>query len=85
VEWARIGLEVVLGAETERVSWVGKGPHQSYPDSGQGARTGWFSLPLDEMEVDYVRPQESGARSDVRSAELEVGGRRLEIAGGPLP
>jgi beta-galactosidase len=84
VEWARIGLELVLGAETARVSWFGKGPHQSYPDTGQGARTGWFSLPLDEMEVDYVRPQESGARSDVRTAELEVGSCRLEIAGVPF-
>lgn len=84
VEWARIGLEVVLGAETSRVSWFRKGPHKSYPDTGQGARTGWFSLPLGGMEVDYVRPQEPGARSDVRSAGLDVGGSKLEISGEPF-
>ena len=36
------------------------------------------------MDVDYVRPQESGARSGVRSAALDAGGRRLEVAGEPF-
>ncbi|WP_082007129.1 glycoside hydrolase family 2 TIM barrel-domain containing protein [Pseudarthrobacter phenanthrenivorans] len=84
VEWARIGVELVLGAETSAVSWLGQGPHQSYPDTGQGARVGWFELPLGELDVDYVRPQESGARSGVVSAVLETGGRQLSVAGEPF-
>ena len=84
VEWARIGLELVLAGETSAVSWFGKGPHHSYPDTGQGARTGWFSLPLADLDVDYVRPQESGARSGVRSASLDVAGSSLEITGEPF-
>jgi beta-galactosidase len=84
VEWARIGLEFVLGAQTRTVSWFGQGPHQSYADTGQGARTGWFELPLEEMDVDYVRPQESGARSGVRTASLELDAGTLEIAGAPF-
>jgi beta-galactosidase len=84
VEWARIGVELVLGAETSAVSWLGQGPHQSYPDTGQGARVGWFELPLGELDVDYVRPQESGARSGVVSAVLETGGRQLCVAGEPF-
>lgn len=84
VEWARIGVELVLGAETSAVSWLGQGPHQSYPDTGQGARVGWFELPLGELDVDYVRPQESGARSSVVSAVLETGGRQLSVAGEPF-
>jgi beta-galactosidase len=81
VEWARIGLELVLGEDTGAVSWFGQGPHQSYPDTGQGARAGWFSLPLEDMDVDYVRPQECGARSGTRSAALQLGDRMLEISG----
>jgi beta-galactosidase len=84
VEWARIGLEILLGNETSRVSWFGQGPHQSYPDTGQGTRTGWFSLSLPEMDVDYVRPQESGARSGVRSAAVTMDGGTLEISGDPF-
>ncbi|WP_240720416.1 beta-galactosidase domain 4-containing protein [Pseudarthrobacter sp. NamB4] len=84
VEWARIGLELVLADGTESVSWCGKGPHQSYPDTGQGARMGWFSLPLAEMDVDYVRPQECGARSGVRSVAVRLGAVQLEISGAPF-
>ena len=36
------------------------------------------------MDVDYVRPQESGARSGVRSASLDVAGSSLEITGEPF-
>jgi beta-galactosidase len=81
VEWARIGLELVLDESTSTVSWFGQGPHQSYPDTGQGTRMGWFSLPLAQMDVDYVRPQESGARSGVRSAALGLGSGVLEVSG----
>ncbi|MCQ6273229.1 DUF4981 domain-containing protein [Pseudarthrobacter sp. R1] len=84
VEWARIGLEIVLGEETTSVTWFGRGPHQSYPDTGQGARLGWFSLPLADWDVDYVRPQESGARSGVRRAALELTDNTLEISGDPF-
>jgi beta-galactosidase len=84
VEWARIGLELVLADPATSVTWFGKGPHQSYPDTGQGARTGWFTLPAAEMDVDYVRPQESGARSGVRWAALEMGGTTLKVSGEPF-
>jgi beta-galactosidase len=36
------------------------------------------------MDVDYVRPQESGARSGVRWAALEMGGTTLEVSGEPF-
>lgn len=84
VEWARIGLELVLGTDTQAVNWFGQGPHQAYPDSGQGARTGWFGLPLDELDVDYVRPQESGARAGVRAATLILDAGTLDISGEPF-
>ncbi|MDP9890872.1 glycoside hydrolase family 2 TIM barrel-domain containing protein [Pseudarthrobacter enclensis] len=84
VEWARIGLELVLGVETARVAWFGQGPHQSYPDTGQGARTGWYELSLADLDVDYVRPQESGARSGVWSAVLETAGGSLHVSGEPF-
>lgn len=81
--WARLGLEVVLGSGTKSVEWFGQGPHHSYPDTGQGARQGWHRLPLDEMDVDYVRPQESGARRGTRTATLELDAGRLTVSGEP--
>ncbi|MFB8372146.1 glycoside hydrolase family 2 TIM barrel-domain containing protein [Pseudarthrobacter sp. NPDC055928] len=84
VEWARTGLELVLGSQARTVSWFGQGPHQSYPDTGQGTRAGWFTLPLEGFDVDYVRPQESGARSGVTSASVTLAAGTLEISGAPF-
>ena len=81
--WARLGLELVLGAATQSVEWFGQGPHHSYPDTGQGTNLGWHGLPIAEMDVDYVRPQESGARAGVRSSLLELDAGRLTITGEP--
>ena len=84
VEWARIGLELTLESETSTVAWFGQGPHQSYADTGQGTKTGWHTLPLHEMDVDYVRPQESGARSGVHTASVVLADGTLDIAGAPF-
>lgn len=84
VEWARIGLEFVLRGQTETVNWFGQGPHQSYPDTGQGTKAGWYTMPLEGLDVDYVRPQESGARSGVRAASVTLDAGTLEISGAPF-
>ncbi|HJW00040.1 MAG TPA: glycoside hydrolase family 2 TIM barrel-domain containing protein [Arthrobacter sp.] len=84
VEWARIGLEFVLRGQAGTVSWFGQGPHQSYPDTGQGTKVARFTLPLADMDVDYVRPQESGARSGVHAASVALDAGTLEIAGAPF-
>ena len=84
VPWARIGVEVVVGSGTQSVEWFGQGPHHSYPDTGQGTKQGWHRLPLEDMDVEYVRPQESGARSGVYQAALELDGGRLTVSGEPF-
>lgn len=83
VPWARIGVELIVGSSTESVEWFGQGPHHSYPDTGQGTKLGWYELPLRDMDVDYVRPQESGARSGVHSAAVQLDAGRLTISGAP--
>ena len=84
VPWARIGVEIVLSSPTESVQWFGQGPHHSYPDTGQGTRLGWHELTVKEMDVKYVRPQESGARSGVHSAALKLDAGRLTVSGEPF-
>lgn len=81
VEWGRIGLELVLGAQPTDVAWFGQGPHHSYPDTGQGAKLGWYALSVADLDVDYVKPQESGSRAGVRSAAVTYDGGSLGIAG----
>ena len=77
---ARVGtvLETVAGLET--ATWLGRGPHESYPDRKRGARLGRWQSSVTDLGVPYVRPQENGGRADVRCLELgDAGGPRLRF------
>jgi beta-galactosidase len=68
--WPRLGVRFDLPADVDQVSWFGTGPRESYPDSRHSALVGRFSSAVDDLVVDYGRPQESGHRSEVRQLEL---------------
>lgn len=80
-EWARVGVSFALPGLAHDVRWFGRGPGPAYPDTGQAAHVGWFTRSLDALQERTVRPQESGARADVRWARLALPeGRALELA-----
>jgi len=62
-------------ATTPRARWYGSGG-EAYPDTRAAARLGRWEAPVEELHTPYVRPQENGARCDVRWVEL--GGLRVE-------
>lgn len=69
--WARAGIEFTIEATSDAsVDWFGKGPGPAYPDTGQGARLGWFSSTIDQMQERTVRPQESSRRASVSSMRI---------------
>ncbi|KUN89763.1 beta-galactosidase [Streptomyces bungoensis] len=71
----RLGIRFALPA-ADRVQWYGGGPGEAYPDSRTASLIGRWQSTVDELQTPYVRPQENGARADVRWAEL--GGLRIE-------
>ncbi|MEU9734411.1 glycoside hydrolase family 2 TIM barrel-domain containing protein [Streptomyces sp. NPDC048002] len=71
----RLGVRFGL-AEADTVRWFGGGPGEAYPDSRSASRLGHWRSTVDALQTPYVRPQENGARADVRWAEL--GGLRIE-------
>ena len=62
----RIGLAMHLPGACEQVTWRGLGPHENYPDRCASAAHGTWSAVVSDMLVDYVVPQESGARGGTR-------------------
>lgn len=82
--WARIGLEIVVDAIPGEVAWIGHGPGQAYPDTGQAARFGRYRMPAEAMDVRYVRPQESGARAGVVRADVGTAAGTLTVEGQPF-
>jgi beta-galactosidase len=73
--WPRLGVRFELPLEVDAVSWFGTGPRESYPDSTHAALVGRYSSSVDELTIDYGRPQESGHRSAVRELDLTTSGQ----------
>ncbi|HWM01275.1 MAG TPA: glycoside hydrolase family 2 TIM barrel-domain containing protein [Actinophytocola sp.] len=81
---AKLAVCLRLLDQANRVEWFGRGPGESYPDTGLATRVGVFHATLDELQTPYLRPQENGRRADVRWATLtDATGRGLRVAGTP--
>ncbi|MCX4791955.1 DUF4981 domain-containing protein [Streptomyces sp. NBC_01221] len=79
----RLGIRFALPAAYGHARWFGGGPGEAFPDTATAARLGLWSSPVDALQTPYVRPQENGARTDVRWAELTDDGTGLRIDGEP--
>jgi beta-galactosidase len=77
-----LGVLFGLPAELTQVEWLGRGPGEAYPDTGQAARAGHFAATVAEMQTPYLFPQENGRRADVRWASVADGrGAGLRVDG----
>ncbi|WP_114576909.1 glycoside hydrolase family 2 TIM barrel-domain containing protein [Saliphagus sp. LR7] len=81
----RVGLDLVLPGEFDRVAWYGRGPGESYADSKQAALVGRYEHRVEELHTPYVRPQANGNRTGVRWATVtDDGGVGLSVSGDDL-
>ena len=63
----RLGLTLALSEEMDRALWFGRGPHENYSDMKESALIDLYEADIDALHEDYLRPQENGARGDVRA------------------
>ena len=61
----RVGVVFELSKGFERVEWFGSGPWENYPDRARFAALGRWGSSVDDLQTDYVRPQENGGRGGV--------------------
>ncbi|GAA4908276.1 glycoside hydrolase family 2 TIM barrel-domain containing protein [Streptomyces coeruleoprunus] len=79
----RLGIRFGLPAAYGEARWFGGGPGEAYPDTRAASMLGLWSASVDELHTPYVRPQENGARADVRRLRLDGGATALEVTGEP--
>lgn len=75
----RVGLAFALPTDITTVEWYGRGPHESYVDRKTSAAIGLWRGAISEQNHDYLRPQETGNKVDVRWMELSGAGRGLRV------
>jgi beta-galactosidase/beta-glucuronidase len=66
----RLGLQMRLPANLDRLAWYGRGPHECYADRQASALVGVYSGRVRDQYVPYIRPQEYGNKTEVRWAAL---------------
>jgi beta-galactosidase len=81
----RFGMQMTLPKAFSNLQWYGRGPHESYWDRKSGAPVGLYEGTVADQFHPYVRPQETGNKTDVRWVALSNGqGTGLLIIGMPL-
>ena len=66
----RIGTNLVLNNQYQKVDWYGRGPHESYADRKTSAFVGNYKANVSDLYFAYIRPQENGNRTEVRSVSF---------------
>ena len=75
---------MVLSGEFNDLTWYGRGPHESYVDRKTSASIDLYSGNVWDQSYQYVRPQETGNKTDVRWMAVTNGEIGLMIKGDPL-
>lgn len=65
-ELPRLGLRTELPAEYENMTWLGRGPHDSYVDRKESAFVGLHHSRVSDEWTNYVLPQEQGNKEETR-------------------
>nr|WP_273371498.1 glycoside hydrolase family 2 TIM barrel-domain containing protein [Alistipes megaguti] len=62
----RFGMLMTLPADFDRIDYYGRGPGENYADRKTASFLGLYRQTVDEQPYPYIRPQETGTKSDVR-------------------
>ena len=66
----KVGLRTGVNPKLDHAKFYGRGPHETYCDRKTGGKIAVHEMKVAELEHRYMRPQENGNRTDVRSLEL---------------
>ncbi len=84
-EIVRMGMNLVMPRKFDQMTWLGRGPQESYEDRKTSAFVGLYSGSVAEQYWAYLRPQENGNKTDVRWLTItDANGNGLFFQGMPL-
>lgn len=84
-EIVRMGMNLVMPRKFDQMSWLGRGPHESYWDRKTSAFVGLYKGSVADQYWAYLRPQENGNKTDVRWMTItDEAGNGLLFTGMPL-
>jgi beta-galactosidase len=81
-ELSRFGMKLQLPPEFNNVEYYGRGPWENYNDRNRSALVGKYSCKVNDLGFSYIRPQENGYRTDIRTVSFtDDKGRGIRFEG----
>lgn len=78
----KFGMQMMLPKEYNQMEWYGRGPSENYWDRKDEAFVGLYKMNVHDQFHAYLRPQETGNKTDVRWVKLtDENGKGLLISG----
>ncbi len=84
-EIPRIGFRTRIPEKYNIIEYFGRGPHENYIDRKTSALVGLYKTTVDEQYHSYIRPQETGYKTEVRFIKLmDKNNKGISAIGNPL-
>ncbi|MCD0465613.1 glycoside hydrolase family 2 TIM barrel-domain containing protein [Flavobacterium sp. ENC] len=80
----RFGMEIILPKNFSTLSYYGRGPHENYIDRNYSSQVGLYNQTVSEQYYPYIRPQETGNKTDVRWLELSNDKLKITVTSNEL-
>lgn len=78
----RFGMQMQMPENLDNIRFYGRGPIENYSDRNNVTDLGLYKQTVDEQFYSYIRPQETGAKTDVRWwNQTNKGGSGLKFVG----
>ena len=76
----RFGMQMQMPRSFDKVEYYGRGPVENYIDRKANADLGIYSQSVADQFYTYIRPQETGTKSDIRWWKtLNMAGRGIQV------
>ena len=69
-ELPRLGALFTVSGDYDKLSWYGRGPHESYPDRKSSTSIGRWNSTVADQYTHYPRPQDGGNHEEVSEVLL---------------
>lgn len=81
----RFGLRIKMPYQMDNSEFYGRGPIENYVDRNNSSFLGHYNMSADEQFYSYIRPQETGNKTDIRWwRQTDKGGNGIEFISSKL-
>ena len=73
-------MKMEVNSDLQNMEYFGRGPVENYSDRNHSTDLGIYRQSVDEQFYSYIRPQETGNKTDIRWwKQLNAGGNGVKI------